>query len=130
MNRRKIQKMPPASIVRLDPPVLHFDENENRLPMRDHDWQMGSTDVKLDQVELRHIGSGEYRYLLFLDRIIKFQEADLHYPLAPKQGLLILNVQVVVIGDGLVQERILRGRKPSADGRLRLKRKHTKHGDS
>lgn len=122
--------MPSGSIVRLDPPVLHFDENGNSLPLRDDDWQMGSPDVRLDQVELRHIGSGEYRYLLFLDRIIKFQDADLHYPLAPKQGFLILNVQVVVMGDGLVQEKILHERKQSTDGRLRLKRKHTKHGDS
>lgn len=105
--------MPPGSIVRLEPPVLHFDENGNRLPMRDDDWQMAFLDVKLDQVELTHIRSDGYRYSLFLDRIIKFQDADLRYPLAQKQGVLILNVQVVVIGDGLVKEQVLRARKPA-----------------
>jgi hypothetical protein len=108
MNRGKIQKMPRGSILRLDPPVLHFDESGNRLLMRDDDWQLASPNVKLDQVELKHIGNGEYRYLLFLDRIIKFQDADLHYPLALRQGFFILNVQVIVIGDGLVQEKAIR----------------------
>jgi hypothetical protein len=108
MNRRQIQKMPPGSIVRLDPPMLHFDENQDRLPMRDDDWLMGSLDLKVDRVELTHIGSGGYRYSLFLDRIIRFQAADLHYPRAPRQGMFILNVQVVVIGDGLVREQPIR----------------------
>ena len=85
--------MPDGSIVRLAPPVLHFDNDGNKLLKRD--------------VELMHIGGGGYRHELFFDRIIRFQEADLHYRLTPKQGMLILNTQVVVIGDGLVKEQIL-----------------------
>lgn len=100
--------MPDGSIVRLDPPVLHFDDTGKPLPKRDDNWIMKSPSAYVDRVELAHIGGGGYRYELFLDRIIRFQEAELRHRLAPKQGMLILNVQVVVIGDGLVEERIIR----------------------
>ncbi len=67
----------------------------------------GAMSAYTERVELSHIGSGGYRYELFWDRIVKFQDADLHYPHAPKQGMLVLNVQVIVIGDGKVEERQL-----------------------
>ena len=107
MNKNQIRKMPDGSIVRLAPPVLHFDNDGNKLLKRDDDWIMKSPRAQVDRVELMHIGGGGYRHELFFDRIIRFQEADLHYRLAPKQGMLILNTQVVVIGDGLVKEQIL-----------------------
>jgi hypothetical protein len=103
MNKRYLENMI-GFIVRLDPPPIHREDNGKELHARDDDWRVTSTES--DRMMLEHI-SGFYRYPLFYDRVIEFQNADLHYLPSIKQGCLILKVQVVVIGDGLVREEAL-----------------------